>query len=174
MRKLWATLAVVLSTASLLVLGPTTTACACSCAESKPAESLEWADLAFTGVVVDTDRPLLNGGSGDLTATLKVESVVKGQAVGEVEIKTAVEGPSCGFDFVEGNRYFVYSREGRTDLCIGNKSLGAAPEVPVNGDLSYGVLVATGAAVVIVALGGWLLLRRRRPGAQAGPGDEQS
>ncbi|MBV1852240.1 hypothetical protein [Catellatospora tritici] len=167
MRKLWATLAVVLSTASLLVLGPTTTACACSCADFKPAESLDWADLAFTGVVVDIDRPLLNDGSGDLTATLKVESVVKGQATGEVEVKTAVEGPSCGFDFVEGNRYFVYSREGRTDLCIGNKSLGSAPEVPLSGDMPYGVLIATGATVVIVVLGGWLLLRRRTPRSAA-------
>ncbi|GHJ46656.1 hypothetical protein Cs7R123_39980 [Catellatospora sp. TT07R-123] len=167
MRKLWGSLAVLLTTATVLVLGPTSTACACSCAEPNATRSLEWADLAFMGVVVDVDRPLLNDGSGELVARLKVESVTKGTAGDEVEIRTSVEGPSCGFDFVEGNRYLVFSQDGHTDLCAGNQLLGPAPEVPLASDVPYGVLTATGAGVLIVALTAWLLLRRRRgPAAQ--------
>ncbi|WP_144119895.1 EGFR-like transmembrane domain-containing protein [Catellatospora sichuanensis] len=156
-----------------LVIGPAGTACACSCAEPDPVKNAEWADLVFVGVVVDVDRPVFSTSTADLmTARLTVEQVRKGNAAGHVEVKTAMEGPSCGFDFVEGNRYLIYSREGQTSLCSGNQLLGAAPEVELEGDMPVAVLVGGGAVVLIAAIVLWWVLRRRQSARHgSGPAD---
>lgn len=162
MRRLWGHLAALMVLTSVLVVGPSGTACACSCAEPDTAENTAWADLVFVGVVVDIDRPAFSTSSGDLmTARLTVEQVHKGSARGHVEVKTALEGPSCGFDFVEGNRYLIYSREGQTSLCSGNKLLGAAPEVELEGDVPVAALLGGGAVVLLAGLALWWMLRRR-------------
>ncbi|MEU8078216.1 hypothetical protein AB0B31_22485 [Catellatospora citrea] len=172
MRRLWGHLAVLMVLTSALVVGPSGTACACSCAEPDPVKNAEWADLVFVGVVVDVDRPAFSMSSGDLmTARLTVEQVRKGSATGHVEVKTAIEGPSCGFDFVEGNRYLVYSREGQTSLCSGNELLGAAPEVELEGDMPVAALLGGGAVVLLAGLALWWVLRRRSASsAPAGAG----
>lgn len=162
MRRLWGHVAALMVLTSVLVVGPSGTACACSCAEPNTAENTAWADLVFVGVVVDLDRPAFSMSSGDLmTARLTVEQVHKGSATGHVEVKTAIEGPSCGFDFVEGNRYLIYSREGQTSLCSGNKLIGAAPEVDLEGDVPVTALLGGGAVVLLAVLGLWWVLRRR-------------
>ncbi|MEU8000663.1 hypothetical protein AB0B66_05750 [Catellatospora sp. NPDC049111] len=170
MRRLWGHLAALLVLTSVLVVGPSGAACACSCAEPDPVENTAWADLVFVGVVVDVDRPAFSMSSGDLmTARLTVEQVRKGDAQGHVEVKTPVEGPSCGFDFVEGNRYLVYSREGQTSLCSGNQLLGAAPEVELEGDVPVAVLLGGGAVVLLAAFALWWVLRRRSAQPASGP-----
>ncbi|GIG01258.1 hypothetical protein [Catellatospora citrea] len=162
MRRLWGHFAALMVLTSVLVVGPSGTACACSCAEPNTAENTAWADLVFVGVVVDVDRPAFSMSSGDLmTARLTVEQVRKGSATGHVEVKTAIEGPSCGFDFVEGNRYLIYSRDGQTSLCSGNELLGAAPEVELEGDVPVTALLGGGAVVLLAGLALWWVLRRR-------------
>ncbi|WP_433081590.1 hypothetical protein ACQP1P_46505 [Dactylosporangium sp. CA-052675] len=128
---------------------------------------------------MELDRPTFSMSSADLmTARLTVERVDKGEAAGHVEVKTAIEGPSCGFNFVEGNRYLVYSRKGKTSLCAGNQLLGAAPEVGLDGDVPVATLAMAAATVVVVAFGLWWVLRRQgtpcpedRP-VQTGPAGE--
>lgn len=169
---MWAYLAALVVMTAGLVVGPVSTACACSCAEPNPTENTAWADLVFVGVVVDIDRPAFSMSSGDLmTAWLTVEQVQKGSAQGRVAVRTAIEGPSCGFDFVEGNRYLIYSREGQTSLCSGNQLIGAAPETELDSDVPVAALVAGGVTVLVVALGLWWVLRRRRPGPAAADQD---
>ncbi|MEV4414983.1 hypothetical protein [Catellatospora sp. NPDC049609] len=171
MRRVWGYLAALVVMSSALVLGPSSPACACSCAEPDPVENAAWADLVFVGVVVDLDRPVFSTSSGDLmTARLTVERVDKGSAAGHVDVRTAIEGPSCGFDFVEGNRYLIYSRDGQTSLCAGNKLLGAAPEVALDSDVPLVALAAAAGTAVLVALILWRVLRRRgAAGPAAGP-----
>ncbi|WP_155369258.1 hypothetical protein [Catellatospora vulcania] len=172
MRRLWGHFAALMVLTSVLVVGPSGTACACSCAEPDPVENTAWADLVFVGVVVDIDRPAFSTSTGDLmTARLTVEQVRKGTAQGPVEVKTAMEGPSCGFDFVEGNRYLVYSREGQTSLCSGNELLGAAPEVELEGDVPVAALIGGGAVLLVAALALWWVLRRRSAHLASGPAD---
>ncbi|GAB4056456.1 hypothetical protein [Catellatospora paridis] len=172
MRRLWGHLAALMVLTSVLVVGPAGAACACSCAEPDPVENAAWADLVFVGVVVDIDRPAFSMSSGDLmTARLTVEQVRKGSAAGHVDVQTAIEGPSCGFDFVEGNRYLIYSRDGQTSLCSGNQLLGAAPDVELEGDVPVTALLGGGAVVLLAGLGLWWVLRRRsasQPPASAG------
>ncbi|GAA1660664.1 hypothetical protein [Catellatospora bangladeshensis] len=174
MRRVWGHLAALVVMSSALIVGPMSPACACSCAEPDPVKNAAWADLVFVGVVVDVDRPAFSMSSGDLmTARLTVERVDKGSAAGHVEIKTAVEGPSCGFGFVEGTRYLIYSRDGQTSICAGNRMLGAAPEVELDSDVPVAALVAGAATVVVVALALWWVLRRRgTPRPVAGPVDD--
>jgi LPXTG-motif cell wall-anchored protein len=160
MRRLWGHLGALVVLTSVLVVGPSSTACACSCAEPEA----DWPDLVFVGVVVDIDRPIMATSSADeLTARLLVEQVKRGTAPRYVEVGTALEGPSCGFDFVEGNRYLVNSREGRTNLCAGNMLLGSAPEVELDGDVPTGLLALGGAAALALLAGWWLLKRREAP-----------
>ncbi|MEV0455567.1 hypothetical protein [Catellatospora methionotrophica] len=174
MRRVWGHVAALLVLTSVLVVGPSGTACACSCAEPNTAENTAWADLVFVGVVVDVDRPAFSMSSGDLmTARLTVEQVRKGSATGHVEVKTAIEGPSCGFDFVEGSRYLIYSRDGQTSLCSGNELLGAAPEVELDRDVPIAALAA-GAVVLIAAVAVWWVLRRRRSASSGNGGDTGS
>jgi hypothetical protein len=170
----WGYLAALVVTSSVLVLGPSSPACACSCAEPDPVANAAWADLVFVGVVVDLDRPAFSMSTGDLmTARLTVERVDKGTAAGHVEVKTAIEGPSCGFAFVEGTRYLIYSKDGQTSMCAGNRVLGAAPEVELDSDVPVAALVAGAATVVVVALALWWVLRRRSaPRPSAGPVDD--
>lgn len=173
MRRVWGHLAALAVMTSALIVGPMSPACACSCAEPDPVENAAWADLVFVGVVVDLDRPAFSMSSGDLmNARLTVERVDKGNAVGHVDVKTPIEGPSCGFDFVEGTRYLIYSRDGQTSMCAGNRVLGAAPEVELDSDVPVAALVAAGTTVVVVTLALWWVLRRRStPRPVAGPVD---
>lgn len=163
-----------------VVAGVGAPACACSCAPGSEQEFTEWADLVFVGVVVDIDRPTLVRSSADqLTARLVVESVLKGQAGDQVDVKTALEGPSCGFEFVLGTRYRVYSRDGETNVCAGNRALGAAPEVPLqDAPTASTVWAPAGAAVLLLAIGGWWWLRRPGragpPQSRPGPADQTS
>ena len=129
---------------------------ACSCPASPPG--LRDADLAFVGVVDDVDKPWSLGGNVEVKVRFDVESVQKGTAGAHAEVTTNSEGPACGFGFVKGDRYQVYSIEGTTDSCIGNERLGSArvPETPGFWwwTLGLGTVVLAGAAV--------LILRRRR------------
>lgn len=158
MRRLWKLAAVLMMTAFSLVLAPQS-ACACSCVGNSEQEHAARADLIFVGVVTSVGGSLF-GGMHDVD--LAVESVIKGRAGDRVTVRTSNDGASCGYDFVVGDRYKVYSHEGASGLCSGNQTLGAAPEVPVDRAFPYG-WVALGGGLVIAGLVAIALRRRRGP-----------
>ncbi len=175
MRRFLSVAGVLLLTMFSLLINPQS-ACACSCAVATEAEYDNLADLVFTGVVTDIDRPLLGGGGGNFSVKFAVEEVSKGQAAQSIVLTTASDSATCGFNFGVGNRYRVYSHSGATGLCSGNKALGAAPsagevapsalggaapEVPLDEGFPYG-WVALGGGVVIAGAVVLLLLPMRR------------
>jgi hypothetical protein len=149
-------LVVLVLVAMSLIFTTARPAWACSCAVTSPG--LKAADLAFVGVADDVDKPWSAGGNVVVKVRFSVESVQKGTAGAHAEVTTNSEGPACGFEFVKGYRYQVYSNQGATDSCIGNQQLARAYVPETHGgwwwSLGLGTLVLAGAAAVI--------LRRRR------------
>lgn len=142
-----------------LMSGSGSPACACSCQPATEAEFLQRADLVFDGVAVDRDRPLLPGTGTTVTVKFIVESVVKGAAEDRVTVRTPDDEGGCGFKFDPGYRYRVYAASGLTTLCAGNRNLGAAPDVPVEGGPPLELIVAAAAAVGIMVI---VAVARRR------------
>ena len=174
-------------TALAVLLGPTAPACACSCALGTLDEYTSDADAIFIGTVREIEPPWYPPwsqvrSSGDLmTAHIKVTEVYKGAGVSTwTSVVTEVSGASCGFEFAEGHRYLVFAREHegslRTSLCAGNRDLAVegnpfsiAGQEPIPGGRGPGGWTAEKAAVIgatagvaILAVGWWLLARRRR------------
>jgi hypothetical protein len=129
---------------------------ACSCAE---VDALESAEVAFTGIATDVDRPWT---PGTVTVTFDVESIEKGQVGRETELTTHSDSPACGYPFTEGHRYRVYARDGATNSCDGNEDLGlvAAPR-PAAPTAQW--IFAAAAGIAAAALAGYLWFRLRRP-----------
>ncbi len=149
-------LVVLVLAAAALVTAAAPPAWACSCAEIDPLES---AELAFTGVATSVHKPWT---SDLVTIRFAVESVQKGKAGDEVELTTHSEGPTCGYPFIEGRRYRVYTNGTDTTSCDGNEDLGFAgvPPSPSENPVARWTATATG-AVGAVALA-VVLYRRRR------------
>ena len=114
---------------------------ACSCIPPlSPSEELDRAALVFAGKVlsIEKDRhlkiPVVSlDDPTDIARQLKVEFEVdrmwKGQAGETMSLGTAQHGASCGFTFVEGEEYLVYSRDGATvSLCSRTKLIAKAQE----------------------------------------------
>lgn len=174
---------------------PAAPACACSCAVLDEAQSTAQAELVFDGTVQRIGKPA-PWSDGDLTVAFTVESVVKGRAAERVTLSTATDSAACGYAFVVGGRYRVFARDGRTNLCDGNRELPAAPAPtgsaagqpgpgaggpgqptagrPAAGGSGVGwpvIGVGAGLTVAVALTGGlWLLRRARRwPTGGAGP-----
>jgi len=163
------TLVILILAGSALAFIAVRPAWACSCGTG--ADPLESAEVAFTGVATDVDRPPATGGvvgPVTVTVTFAVESVEKGSAGAEVELTTSSEGASCGYEFTESHRYRVYARDGGTSLCDGNEDLGFVaaprPDVPsARSDVPIVLWMTTAAAAIAAAAAvGYLWLRRRR------------
>ncbi|MFI7545519.1 hypothetical protein [Actinoplanes sp. NPDC049599] len=136
-----------------LVVAPTGPAWACSCGGPEYT-----GDLVVVGVAESVHKPWSDD---EVRVRLRVESVQRGDAGAEVELRTAADGPACGYTFHEGHRYLVYSTEGTTTTCDGNENLGL---VDHPGEGPPGALWwSLGAGAVVVAT---LLLLRRRGRAQ--------
>lgn len=142
-----------------LVSGSGSPACACSCQPATEADYLQRADLVFDGVAVDRDRPLLPGSGTTVTVKFTVETLVKGVAEERVTLRTPADQGGCGFQFDTGYRYRVYAASGLTTLCAGNRNLGAAPDVPVEGGMPLELIVGVAAAIGIVMI---VVVTRRR------------
>ena len=108
--------------------------CACSCAEpGPPLEEREKAAVVFRGEVVSVrEFPILFGtwGSRDpTTIKFKVQTAWKGVAYPTRYVTTARSGSSCGYPFVAGTEYVVYSRLGwQVSLCSRTRPLAEAAQ----------------------------------------------
>ena len=154
MRRLLVILVLAAAGLAVPLAGP---AWACSCAVPDTDRS----DLAFVGVVTDVEDPLLT--DNELIVTFAVESVEKGEAGTEVELTTAAQSPSCGYEVTEGHRYRIYAHAGTTSLCSGNEDLGTARAPADRSGLSPW-WAAVAAALIVAGAGAALLIARRRYG----------
>ena len=171
---------------------------ACSCVEpGPPSEAVENSAAVFTGRVVsvsefDPGEPFWGGAKiistqDPTTVEILVETVRKGPLYQTRYLTTFRDSASCGFPFVEGVTYVVYSTDGlSTYLCDRTRRLSEATEdikylgrgyKPVQGlaaptpDLSEHRAGGCGlsphttelSAIGMVAGIVWIALRRRRP-----------
>lgn len=127
-----ASVGLALSLALALAVVPDT-ASACSCEmPSPPSEALADADAVFLGEVVDLRRDGAEV-TGDLIARIAVEEVWKGEVAEVVEVRTALDGATCGYSFTAGGRDLVYARHSddggfSTNLCTRSAPADAADE----------------------------------------------
>ena len=96
-------LAAVLLALGLVVVGPST-AYACSCIVSTPAELLDRADVVVLGTVADREPARSDGTVAAVSYVLDVQRVYKGQAGLQVEFATSGSSASCGLDLVVSDR----------------------------------------------------------------------
>ena len=166
MRRAGVVVVAMITATLAAIAGPgASPAYACSCAVMSEREYAVAADLVVRAVVTDLREPFLAMRSdAPVRVRLAVERVDKGEAGDQITLTTARSGASCGFSFERGHRYLIYARDGETGLCSGNRYLGAAPEVPLGRDRwpTATVLMAVAAVVAGAAVGGWLLVHRRR------------
>ncbi|MEV4177977.1 hypothetical protein [Nonomuraea sp. NPDC049709] len=103
--------------ASFLV-GTSTAAYACSCADLTPAESVEHADTVFTGTVTEVREsegdPL--GPRPPIVFTFRADNVYKGAPAAELTLATSADSASCGYPFERGTRYLVFATSGPSGL----------------------------------------------------------
>ncbi|WP_041840463.1 hypothetical protein [Actinoplanes friuliensis] len=133
-----------------LVLTPSAPAWACSCGEPRGA-----GDLVVVGVAESVRKPFT---SDDLEVRLRVESVERGTAGDEVQLRTHSQGTACGYEFEEGYRYRVYANGGATTSCAGNERLAFAGREPEGPPQVLWWALGSGATIVAALI----LLRRRR------------
>lgn len=107
---------------------------ACSCVENPPpGEALERSAAVFAGRIVSLklhERPDGTWSSVDpVTIEFEVSRVWKGHEYQTTYLTTARSGASCGFAFVEGEEYLVYSHNATTvNLCSRTRSMAEAEE----------------------------------------------
>lgn len=107
---------------------------ACSCVENlPPPETLERSAVVFAGRVVSLKLHERQGevwsGSDPVTVEFEVSSVWKGTEYQTMYLTTARSGATCGFTFVEGEEYLVYSSNTATvSLCSRTRSISEADE----------------------------------------------
>ncbi|MDE2685876.1 MAG: hypothetical protein OXI16_00030 [Chloroflexota bacterium] len=108
---------------------------ACSCVLPRPPlEALERADAVFAGDVVSISESKgmfgswLASSADPVTVEFRVNSVWKGEIHETLFMQTAWSSASCGFEFVQGEQYIVYAREGWVSLCSRTKNIDKAKE----------------------------------------------
>ena len=107
----------------------------CSCMQpGSPIGELEQASTVFRGTVTSV-REYQNLFSNIISSTdpttveFDVATVWKGDLPAAASFTTARLGGSCGFEFVEGQEYVVYSRDGSTvNLCSRTMEIERATE----------------------------------------------
>ena len=126
---------------------------ACSCVlPGSPSGELAKSTAVFTGQVVsvrESDKGLLDWSSSDPTMVeFDVRTVWKGSNYQTIYLTTARSSASCGFTFIEGVEYVVYSRDGSTvSLCSRTRTRSeAAHDLAEMADLGTGRLPAQGAS----------------------------
>ena len=122
-------LAALVSVVLLIVLGlvallpDCASACSCVVLPSTPQErvreELSESDAAFSGEVVQIDRPSLAlSGADRAKVTFRVYESWKGPERRTLEVSTPVFEASCGYSFEEGQEYLVFAYGGQGHLKV--------------------------------------------------------
>lgn len=159
-------------------------ASACRCDVPAAGQAARQADVVFTGVLLGEER-----GNRRSTLALDVDRVFKGDVTAD-PAEVASPTDSCGLRLTEAQEYVVFAAEGATGLvsekCYGTtrarertvaaveRVLGQgapfqepAPPAPTytrvldSAPPRFTRLAAPGAALALVGLLGWLVVRRR-------------
>lgn len=125
-------LAALLCAGGLVLLSPAS-AQACSCVRGDTTTYAGWADVVFTGTLVEMtpppDRPIISSGD-PATYSFDVDGVHQGQVGPAAEVRSAVSGASCGLEGMRsGSRYVVFATRDDglwANLCGGTRLLGPA------------------------------------------------
>ena len=127
--------ALILSLGGVWLLANTGESHACSCvAPGPPSEELAESAAVFVGKVTSvrefSDPNSTTYSSTDpTTVDFEVHTAWKGPSYETMSLTTARSGASCGFTFVEGEEYIVYSRDGATvSLCSRTRPAAYAQE----------------------------------------------
>ena len=108
-----------LVSAALLLLADNVAACSCSgprqSAGFHPCMTYWTADAVFTGMVEEISFAQLDADGkprpfSEKVAHFSVDEAFRGVEGRTIEITTNYNTPSCGYDFKQGQRYFVYAR----------------------------------------------------------------
>ncbi len=165
---------------------------ACTCPEpGSPSWAKAKSAVVFSGEVVAVREFERGDGTwhtmDPTTVEFKVQTLWRGNGYQTTYIATPRSGASCGFTFMEGIEYVVYSRDGRNiSLCSRTRPLSEAPpdlaalglgQPPAVGTMAPVPLVsayqedegdglwpyATALSLLLLILGGaWMGLRKRR------------
>ncbi|GAA4919303.1 hypothetical protein GCM10023334_021890 [Nonomuraea thailandensis] len=131
-----------LALAASFLVGLSTAAHACSCANLSPARAVEHADAVFTGTVT---RVRAEEGTGrPRIYTFRADQVYKGMPAERFTVASSADSASCGYAFGRGGRYLVFAASGSagpaaegaelsSTLCSGN-----VPVDPGSGPLRPG------------------------------------
>ena len=127
--------ALVLSLSGLWLFANTGVSHACSCvAPGPPSEELAESATVFVGKVTSVrefqDPKADTWGTTDpTTIEFEIHTAWKGPSYETMSLTTARSDASCGFTFVEGEDYIVYSRDGATvSLCSRTRPVAYAQE----------------------------------------------
>ena len=107
---------------------------ACSCVQNPPPqEAMDRSAVVFAGRVVSLNLHERPGdvwsGADPVTVEFDVNRVWKGYDYQTMYLTTARSGATCGFTFVEGEEYLVYSSDATTvSLCSRTRSKSEAKE----------------------------------------------
>ena len=127
--------ALVVALIGLWLFANTEQSYACSCVPpGPPSEALAESAVVFAGKVTSVrefeDPNATTFSSTDpTTVEFKVDAVWKGPSYETMSLATARSDASCGFTFIEGEEYVVYSRDGATvSLCSRTRPVAYAQE----------------------------------------------
>ncbi len=120
-----------LSAAATLALA--TTAYACSCIRSTPAENYTRADVVFSGVVQMVALPRSSDGNGTTVYSVAVNRVWKGAVPASVSVTSAESSATCGIGLQKNGEYVIFGYKNAdgtfsTNLCSGTALVSDAQE----------------------------------------------
>ncbi|EXG83307.1 hypothetical protein [Saccharibacillus sacchari] len=106
-------------------------AIACSCAMSDTNSSMAYADRIFAGTVAERretppDLSGLRSSADPVYYVFEVDQAWKGEVYETTTLYSAAFSASCGMEFVQGEKYLVFAKQGNgmptTTLCSGNEA----------------------------------------------------
>ncbi|GAA3685730.1 hypothetical protein GCM10022224_058160 [Nonomuraea antimicrobica] len=123
-----------LALVAAFVVGTSTAARACDCADLAPAESMGHAEAVFTGTVVNVRAGAADpfGPRPPIVYTFRADNVYKGAAAAEFVVATNADSASCGYAFGKGGRYLVFADSDASGL------VQKAPETVLSSSLCAG------------------------------------
>lgn len=131
-----------LALAASVLVGLSTPAYACSCADLSPARAVEHADAVFTGTVADVRAE--EGPGRPRVYTFLADQVYKGRPAGRFTVASSADSASCGYAFERGGRYLVFAAAGSAGSMVAGVELsstlcsGNVPVDPGTGPLRPG------------------------------------
>jgi hypothetical protein len=156
--------------ASLAVLAaPTAHVLACLCAETNGEEALSNADIAFVGVVADTDDPRIGHSNGEpLRYTFAVEQTIKGEPASRILVFSHLSDCSPEFGLAQRWRVYAYldeSHQLQSNVCSGNELLAEGVPIPAESPAPLtlppvAVVVALGIGLAVAGFSVWAFTRR--------------